>query len=75
MSDEREHEPIQDSAAKGSGGAGATEEEIPNGLSEGLRFTVAGEADSTGSTAETEGDDLARGLACLDVGGEGAAVG
>ena len=59
--------PIKDGITEGTGGAGTTEEQVPESVSErgGLRVGAEGVRDV--GTTEGDGDDLALGLAVLDV--------
>ena len=70
-----EYIPIENSGTKWTSGRRATKEEVPDSRGELGRLSIGSESRSTGRTSETDGHDLALGLASLDSRGQERAVG
>ena len=71
----KRHVPVENGATKGTSAAGAAEEQVPDGVAEGARLGSGAEASGAGRTAEGQGDDLALGLARLNVRAHRGALG
>jgi hypothetical protein len=66
---------IKDSVAEWTSRARTTKEQVPDGISELAGLSVRAESGGASSATQAEGDDLALGLASLNVGSQELAVG
>ncbi len=69
------HVPIENRAAEWTSAARPAEEDVPDGVAEGSRLGRGAEARGASRTAEGNRDDLALGLASLNLRSEERAVG